>query len=120
MRQGCLYRFVVFGVVFVNDGDNFGGGGVYVHSVVVVGKANRPVIEAFCGAFTQDGAHELFADVFSFEAGTQARAQTVAAFAILFADAVRCGRFGGYRLCGGCIGGSRSSGDRRTGLWRAR
>ena len=69
LSQGCLYRFVVFGVVFVNDGDNFGGGGVYVHSVVVVGEANRPVVEAFCRAFTQDGAHELFADIFSFEAG---------------------------------------------------
>ena len=108
LRQGCLRRLVVVGVVFVDDGNDFGGGGVHVNAVVVVREADGPVVDAFRFAFAQDGAHELFADVFAFEALTQARAQAVAAFAILCGNAARrCG----YRLCcwlsGGCTRGGR-------------
>ena len=126
VRQGCLYRFVVVGVVFVNDGNNFCGGSVYVHSVVVVREANGPVVDTFRFAVAQDGAHELFANVFAFEAGAQARAQSVAAFAVLGGNGVRCG---GYRFyCRSARGGCgrhrctrfRCNGFQRSGLRRAR
>ena len=61
-------------------------------------EANGPIVDAFRFAVAQDGAHELFANVFAFEAGTQARAQSVVAFAVLGGNAARCG---GYRFCGG-------------------
>ena len=67
-------------------------------------EANGPVVDAFCFAFAQDGAHELFANVFAFEAGTQARTQAVVAFAVLGGNAARCC---GDRLCGGSARGRR-------------
>ncbi len=54
-----------------------------IHSVVVVGEADRPVVEAFCRAFTQDGAHELFADIFVRRRARRLEGATVAAFAVL-------------------------------------
>ena len=80
-------------------------------------EANGPIVDAFRFAVAQDGAHELFANVFAFEAGTQARAQSVVAFAVLGGNAARCG---GYRFCcrsarGGC-GSHRCTRFRCSGL----